>query len=408
MHIRVEETARISEEEVFARLQTQKPGLTVDRTKNLELMYHKNIITAGTESSVFKSLRQAFINPFTVLLTIVTLIDCLTDLWSANGDFLTIYIIVAMIIISGLISFVQSDRSSKATAKLRSMISNKADVYRDGVISVLNIEEIYPGDVIKFSSGDMLPADVRFINTKDTFVAQGLLTGESSPVENAADEELSALSNIGFTSSNIVSGTALGVVIATGDDTYLGQMAAQISNTKIVTSFDRGVSAVSRLLIIQLMLIMVPLVFVINVITKGSLQEALLFAISVAVGLTPEMLPVIMTTTLSRGALELASKKVIVKQLSSIQGFGEMNILCTNKTRTLTEDKVVLERYVNVFGDDDDRILRHAYLNSHFQTGLKNLLDQAIIARAKSHNLGEIAARYTLVDEVPLTLSAEE
>jgi Mg2+-importing ATPase len=408
VHIRVEEAARISEEEVFARLQTQKSGL-VDRTKNLELMHHKNIITAGTKSPVFKSLRQAFINPFTVLLTIIALIDCLTDLWSADGDFLTIYIIVAMIIISGLISFVQSDRSSKATAKLRSMISNKADVYRNGVISVLNIEEICPGDVIKFSSGDMLPADVRFINAKDTFVAQGLLTGESSPVEkfsspleNAADEELSALSNIGFTGSNIVSGTALGVVIATGDDTYLGQMAAQISNTKVVTSFDRGVSAVSRLLI-QLMLIMVPLVLVINVITKGSRQEALLFAISVAVGLTPEMLPVIMTTTLSRGgALELASKKMIVKQLSSIQGFGEMNILCTDKTGILTEDKVVLERYVNVSGDDDnDRILRHAYLNSHFQTGLKNLLDQAIIARAKSHNLGGIAACYTLVDEVP-------
>jgi Mg2+-importing ATPase len=407
VRIEVQRAARASEQEVLALLQTKRSGITVDRAKNLETMHHKNIITAGTKNSVLKSIQQAFINPFTVLLTIIALIDYLTDIWSSDDDFLTIYIIITMILISGVISFVQSDRSNKATAKLRSMISNKVDVYRDGAISILDIDQIYPGDVIKFSSGDMLPADVRFINTKDTFVAQGLLTGESSPVEkfsapleSAADEELSALSNIGFTGSNIVSGTALGVVIATGDDTYLGQMASQIEGTKVVTSFDRGVSAVSKLLI-QLMLIMVPLVLIINIITKDSMQEALLFAISVAVGLTPEMLPVIMTTTLSRGALELMKKKVIVKQLSSIQGFGEMNILCTDKTGTLTEDRVVLERYVNVSGDDDDRILRHAYLNSHFQTGLKNLLDQAIITRAKSHNLRGITARYTLVDEVP-------
>jgi len=247
---------------------------------------------------------------------------------------------------------------------------------------------------------------VRFLTTKDTFVAQAALTGESNPVEKysdicgGADDALTDLQNIGFMGSNIISGSATAIVLATSNETYIGSMTKTLSGDRAKNSFERGVESVSSLLI-RLMLIMIPVVFLINGVTKGDWVSALLFAITIAVGLTPEMLPMIMTSTLAKGAVSMSKHKVIVKTLGAIQTFGEMDILCTDKTGTLTEDKIVLEKYMNVLGENDSRILRHAYLNSHFQTGLKNLIDLAIINRAVENGFEEALSPYTRVDEIP-------
>lgn len=233
--------------------------------------------------------------------------------------------------------------------------------------------------MIRFSAGDMLPADVRFLSTKDTYVSQAALTGESAPIEkfDRPDEEdeianvaLTDLSNVALMGTDIVSGSATAVVLFTGNDTFFSSIAASLAGARSQTSFEKGVSSVSTMLI-RMMLLIIPIIFLINGVIKGDWFGALLFAVSIAVGLTPEMLPVIMTSTLARGALEMSKHRVIVRTLGSIQTFGEMNILCTDKTGTLTEDKIVLERYMNLLGQDDTRVLRHAYLNSYFQTGLK-------------------------------------
>lgn len=274
----------------------------------------------------------------------------------------------------------------------------------------ISMEEIVPGDMVRLSAGDMLPADVRFLMTKDTFVAQAALTGESNPVEKFSNiparagqdkpDAFTDLQTIGFMGSNIVSGSAAAIVLATGNDTYFGSMAKSLSGDRAKTSFERGVDSVSRLLV-RMMLVMVPIVFLINGLAKNNWPGALLFSISIAVGLTPEMLPVIMTSTLAKGAVTMAKHKVIVRTLGAIQTFGEMDVLCTDKTGTLTEDKIVLEKYMNLHGEDDTRILRHAYLNSYFQTGLKNLIDLAIINRAAQSGLEGIPGNYSRVDEIP-------
>ncbi|MDR1861664.1 MAG: magnesium-translocating P-type ATPase [Candidatus Ancillula sp.] len=368
-------------------------GLSHAKVEHLRENHHRNVITPKNRSTVLRRLFQAFVNPFTVMLVVIALVDYFTALFSDDEDWLTIGIIIFMLVASALVSFVQSERSNRATQKLANMISNKVDVVREGKVVEIDIKDVYPGDIVKLSAGDMIPADLKFLQTKDMFVAQAVITGESQPVEKLVDDEA-------FMGSNVVSGTAFAQVLKTGDDTYIGQIAESISGEKGQTKFDLGVSKVSRLLI-SFMLIMVPLVLLVNGITKGDWLQALLFAVGVAVGLTPEMLPVIMSGTLAKGALELSKRKVIVKNLSSIQSFGEMDILCTDKTGTLTEDKVVLEKYLNINGEDDDRVLRHAFLNSNFQTGLKNLLDVAVIERANKSGVAQIAQRYTLVDEIP-------
>jgi len=265
---------------------------------------------------------------------------------------------------------------------------------------------VVPGDIVKLSAGHMLPADLRFLTTKDTFLAQAALTGESAPVEKFANgdnntgDALTDLQNIGFMGSNVISGSATAVVLETGNNTYFGSMAQSLSGDRAKTSFERGVDSVSGLLV-RRMLVMVPVVFLINGIAKGDWAGALLFAISIAVGLTPEMLPMIMTSTLAKGAVNMSRHKVIVRTLGAIQTFGEMDVLCTDKTGTLTEDKVVLERYMDLKGDEDTRILRHAYLNSYFQTGLKNLIDLAIINRAEQNGLESVLSSYSRIDEIP-------
>ena len=399
--------AFMEEGKLLTLLETSLQGTSpAAAEEKLETIGH-NVIITGKEKGPMSRLLEAIINPFNLVLLLVAVVTFITDVvLSERADITTSAIILALIVISSAIAFVQGEKSSGAAAKLSQMISNKADVWRGGELVEVNISNIVPGDIVRLSAGDMLPGDVRFLTAKDAFITQSALTGESAPVEKFADirnvetDALTDLQNIGFMGTNLLSGSATAVVLTTGNDTYFGAMAKSLSGDKGKNSFERGVDSVSRLLI-RFMLVMVPVVFLVNGITKGDWAAALLFAVTLAVGLTPEMLPMIMTSTLARGAVNMASHQTIVKSLSAIQTFGEMDVLCTDKTGTLTEDKIILEKYMDVHGRDDTRILRHAYLNSYFQTGLKNLIDLAIINRATENGLDSQLAQYTRVDEIP-------
>ncbi len=399
--------AFLEKENLLSSLSASMTGLTNEEALERQNEFGANVITAGNKDTTLHRLREAVINPFNVILLVIAAVNYFTDvIASSRPDYLTVSIIIFLVIVSSLISFVQSQRSNAAAEKLSEMISNKADVWRDGKLTEIPMDEVVPGDIVKLSAGHMLPADVCFLTTKDTFLAQAALTGESAPVEKFADgdnnpgDALTDLKNIGFMGSNVVSGSATAVVLETGNNTYFGSMAQSLSGDRAKTSFERGVESVSGLLV-RMMLVMIPVVFLINGIAKGDWAGALLFAISIAVGLTPEMLPMIMTSTLAKGAVSMSRHKVIVRTLGAIQTFGEMDVLCTDKTGTLTEDKVVLERYMNLKGDEDTRVLRHAYLNSYFQTGLKNLIDLAIINRAEQNEMESVLSSYSRIDEIP-------
>lgn len=398
-------------DELFAVLSAEQTGLTSEEASKRQEENGKNIITMGKKNTTLHRLREAVINPFNMILLVIAVITYFTDVAaSSKPDYLTVIIIISLVFLSSMVAFVQDQRSNAAAEKLSKMISNNADVWRDGTLTSIFMDEVVPGDIVRLSAGDMIPADVRFLTTKDTFIAQAALTGESNPVEkfsvseNGPEDGLTDLRNLGFTGSNVISGSATAIVLTTGNDTYLGAMAKSLSGDRAKSSFERGVDSISRLLI-RMMLIMVPVVFLINGLAKGDWPNAFLFAISIAVGLTPEMLPVIMTSTLAKGAVSMSKHNVIVRTLGAIQTFGEMDVLCTDKTGTLTEDKIVLEKYMNLHGEDDPRILRHAYLNSYFQTGLKNLIDLAIINRAASSGLEPALEEYSRVDEIPFDFS---
>lgn len=399
--------AAMTEEELLRRLNARQEGLHTKAAQERQEEYGKNLITAGSKNTLLHRLREAVINPFNIILLVIAVVTYFTDVVAAmRPDYLTVGIIMTLVVLSSGISFFQGERSNAAALQLSKAISNKADVWRDGQLVEIAMEDIVPGDMVRLSAGDMVPADVRFMKTKDTFVAQAALTGESIPVEKFSeigvkDEEgLTDIHNIAFMGSNIVSGSAMAVVLLTGNDTYLGSMAKSLTGDRSKTSFENGVGSVSRLLV-RLMLMMVPLVFAVNGVIKKDWAEAFLFAVSIAVGLTPQMLPMIMTSTLAKGAVSMSKHKVIVRTLGAIQTFGEMDVLCTDKTGTLTEDKIILEKYMNPLGEDDGRVLRHAYVNSYFQTGLKNLIDLAIINRAQQNGLEEAILKYHSVDEIP-------
>lgn len=403
--------AFLAPEDLFSLLSAPQSGLTNSEAENRQEEFGRNVITIGNKNTLLHRLREAVINPFNVILLLVAVVTYFTDVVaSKKPDYLTVIIILSLVFLSSFVAFVQSQRSNAAAEKLSQMISNKADVWRDETLADIPMDEVVPGDIVRLSAGDMIPADVRFLTTKDTFVAQAALTGESNPVEKFSsicskeDDALTDLHNIGFMGSNIISGSATAIVLATGNNTYFGSMAKSLSGDRAKTSFERGVDSVSKLLV-RMMLVMVPVVFLINGLSKGDWPNAFFFAVSIAVGLTPEMLPVIMTSTLAKGAVSMSRHKVIVRTLGAIQTFGEMDVLCTDKTGTLTEDKIILEKYMNLHGEDDTRILRHAYLNSYFQTGLKNLIDIAIINRAGQNGLSNILDAYSRVDEIPFDFS---
>ena len=398
--------AEVKWETIFEELETGITGLHANTAEERLEEEGKNKIVTNNKDTVGRRLADAIINPFNIVLLIIAGITFFTDvIFSDKPDYLTVIIMLSLVAISSGVAFYQSQKSSKASEELFKMISNKVDVYRDGDRIEIDLEDVVRGDLVRLASGDMLPGDVRFLTTKDTFIAQAALTGESNPVEKfseSKDEEktLTDLANIGFMGSNVVSGSATAIILTTGNNTYFGSMAKTLSGDRAKNSFERGVDSVSRLLI-SFMVVMIPVIFVANFITKQDWLSSLLFAITIAVGLTPEMLPVIITSTLAKGAGKMAKQSVIVKSLGAIQAFGEMDILCTDKTGTLTEDEIVLEKYMNTHGDEDTRILRHAFLNSYFQTGLKNLIDVAIMNRAEKYGLVDILERYERVDEIP-------
>lgn len=344
-------------------------------------------------------------NAFILLLLVLAGIAALT------GDPNAAIIISIMVVVSVVLRFVQEYRSSQAAQKLKEMVETTATVTRDGVRREIPVEDLVPGDIVHLSAGDMIPADLRLIAGKDLFVSQAPLTGESVPVEKAAQGATPAGGSIFdhprlcFMGTNVVSGTGTGVVLATGPSTYFGALARHVVTTRRVeTEFDRGISQVSRLLI-RFTLILVPVVFLINGLTKGDWTQSFFFALSVAVGLTPEMLPMVVMANLARGAVNMSRKKVIVKRLPSIQDLGAMNVLCSDKTGTLTQDKVILVRYLDIRGRDSEKVLQLGYLNSYYQTGLKNLLDRAILEHAELQENLRLATDYRLVDEIPFDFS---
>ncbi len=392
-------------EELYLKYNSSDEGLSIVNIEDLLDEYGENRIDLGDENTLWKQLRDAIINPFNIVLLVVAVISFITDVaLPAKKDYATFILIMSTVIISAIISFVQSARSDSAAKKLRNLVTNKIEVIRDGVQQTVEVEELVPGDLLKLSSGDMVPADVRFFETKDTFVDQASLTGESNPVEKFTTakgiEPVTELPNIGFRGTNIVSGSAMAIVLSTGDDTYFGNMAKSLVAVNEKNSFEKGIDEISRLLI-RFMLVMLPIILAINLFTKDDIWDSIIFAITIAVGITPEMLPVIVTTTMAKGAVEMSKQKTIVKRLSAIQTFGQMDILCTDKTGTLTEDEIVLEKYMNVNGEEDSRILKHAFLNSYFQTGLKNLIDIAIINRAEKEKMNIFKEKYTREDEIP-------
>ncbi len=419
---KITKAAHAEPEEVLGECHVSMEGLEPAQVAYSRAKYGVNKVDYYRKKTLPERLVSAFVNPFTVILTALAVVMTITDIifpyFSLFGsdpedfDPMTVCLIAFMVLASGILRFVQESRSSDATAKLLTMITTTCAIKRkEQEITELPLEEVVVGDIIHLSAGDMIPADVRILEAKDLFVNQSSLTGESEPVEKrpavctSERESLTEYENIAFMGSSVISGTATAVALCVGPQTVFGSMAAAVAGEPVETSFTKGVNAVSWVLI-RFMLVMVPLVFVINGLTKGIWMDAFLYAISLAVGLTPEMLPMIVTTCLAKGAVSMSQKGTIVKNINSIQNFGTIDILCTDKTGTLTQDKVVLEYHLDVNGHDCTRVLRHAYLNSYFQTGYKNLMDLAIITKTEQMEaadpaLLDLSENYKKVDEIP-------
>ena len=402
--------------ESLAFYHTSLKGLDQEQVEENRDLYGENTITKGQEDSIFKKIYESIINPFTIILLVIAFISLVTNVWLAKPgqeDPTTSIIIVVLVLISGGIRFVQELRSDKATTNLSKMIVNTATVIREGLEQELPIDDLVVGDLVKLSAGDMIPADVILFESRDFFVQQSGLTGESDAVEKLAlnkathqnVESLLEAESLAFMGTNVISGSATAMVLAVGDDTMMGAIEQTLNTYDEPTSFEREMNSISWLLI-RLMLVMVPIVFFANGLTDGDWLEAGVFALSVGVGLTPEMLPMIITASLAKGSIIMAKEKVVIKKLNAIQDLGAIDILCTDKTGTLTQDEIVLEYPLDIHGDLDMAVLRRAYLNSHFQTGLKNLMDRAIISRtekeAKEHAiLQNLDTSFQKIDELP-------
>ncbi|HAT3991205.1 magnesium-translocating P-type ATPase [Elizabethkingia anophelis] len=409
--VKLKEAAVLNEKMVYAMLETSEEGLSDNTVKDRVKIYGKNEIATQKAPSWLKQFAHSFFNPFNYILACIAIISLFIDailVPSEEKDFSTCIIIAIMLLFSTILRFIQEFRSNKAAEALKKMVKTSCLTKRKFKNSEeIEIADIVPGDIILLSAGDMVPADCRILKSKDLFISESILTGEALPVEknafaikNAKEQNPLTLQNICFMGTNVISGSATVVVANTGIFTYFGSISRNLVSKRPETSFDIGVNKVSFLLI-QFMLVMTPVIFLINGFVKDDWMQALLFAIAVAVGLTPEMLPMIVTANLAKGAVNMSKKKVIVKRLNAIQNIGAMDILCTDKTGTLTLDKIVLETHLNVRGTDDDEVLKWAYLNSFHQTGLKNLLDQAVLDHAEVHNLMKADELYMKVDEIP-------
>ena len=397
--------SKMSQADLFAHFSLNNDGLSAQQIEERKEKYGPNVIKTDNHDSLFYRLKEAIINPFNIVLLIVTAVSYFTDVvLPEEPSFATIIMLLVIVFISSAVSFIQSQKSDAAAKALQQMIVTKVNVIRQGLKMQIGIEECLPGDLVILGSGDLIPGDVRFFETKDLFVDQAQLTGESEPVEKYMDfregDNITDLSNIGFMGCDIVSGSAKAVVLLTGNDTYFGNMSKTLQNIEEKSVFEKNMESITSLLI-RFMLVMIPVIFLSNYLTKHDLLGSIIFAITIAVGIMPEMLPVMMTSSLAIGAISMSKKKTIVKHLGSIQTFGEMDILCTDKTGTLTQDEIILEKYLDATGKEDLRVLRHAYLNSYFQTGLKNLMDRAIISRGEKEGLSYLKKSYVREDEIP-------
>lgn len=395
--------AKIDISSLLKELKTDiKTGLSTEFVENWQDDNGYNELLNNNEYKWYIKLLESFFNPFNIVLLILATISF------ATGDIMASLAIGCLVLISSIIKYVQENKSNTASEKLKSMIKTTATVVRDGVKKEIDIKNLINGDVVLLSAGDIIPADLRVIDSKDLFIAQSSLTGESEPIEKFSKLKYDInnitnpleFSDICFMGTNVVSGTATGIIISISKDTYFGSMTKLITNKKSKTNFDKGLEDIS-LFLIKFMIIMVIIVFFINGITKHNWLNAFLFSISVAVGLTPEMLPVIVSANLAKGAISMSKKRTIVKNINSIQNFGAMDILCSDKTGTLTENVVILQYHMNIHGKEDLRVLRHAYLNSNFQTGLKNLIDIAVINKAVESGFYNLNFEYKKIDEIP-------
>ncbi|HKB60626.1 MAG TPA: magnesium-translocating P-type ATPase [Gallionellaceae bacterium] len=417
------EAANATPQKLIEKLESHYDGLTDGEAEFVRGRFGTNEIEHEKPLRWWVHLWYCYKNPFNLLLTALAALSFYTE------DMKATIVISTMVLISTLIRFVQEARSNKAADKLREMVSNTSTVMRrdpsenaaedalkyfgvmihqkDAQRLEVPIKMLVPGDMVMLSAGDMIPADVRILSCKDLFISQAAMTGESIPVEKFSDNRHAdsrnpvEFDNIGFMGTNVISGTARAIVVTTGNQTYFGALASKLTAAeREPTAFQSGVNKVSWLML-RFMLVMTPVVLLLNGFTKHDWLEAFLFAVSIAIGLTPEMLPMIVTTTLAKGAVLLSRKKVIVKRLDAIQNFGAMDVLCTDKTGTLTQDKIFLERHTDSFGGDSDSVLEYAYLNSYYQTGLKNLLDVAVLEHVEVHSELNVTANYRKVDEVP-------
>ncbi|MEG0403380.1 MAG: magnesium-translocating P-type ATPase [Anaerorhabdus sp.] len=390
--------------ELFREVGNNLKGYSKEQVETQRRRFGENLLIHKKQLSLCELIFNSIKNPFTLVLLTLAFISFLTQ------DYAAVTIIILMITLSSILGITQEIKSSKAIERLTEMVETTVTVQRknDDEVSKrqeIPMDELVVGDILYLSAGDIIPADVRLIQTKDFFVTQSSLTGESEPVEKFSNElnkitQILDANNLVFMGCNVVSGAATGIVLSVGNDTMFGNIARTLQEKDTVTNFDKGIKSVS-MVFIKFMLIMAPIVFIINGFTKGSWLEAFLFAISIAVGLTPEMLPMIVSVNLAKGATEMSKKKVIVKKLSAIQNFGAMDILCTDKTGTITQDKVTLKYYLNIHGNEDVRILRHGFLNSYYQTGLKNLMDLAIISHVEDSEQKDLFNNYIKVDEIP-------
>lgn len=423
----IAQEAKNSVEQTLANLKCNRNGLTQDDAVERLEQFGVNQVAHEKAPHALIQLIAAFNNPFIFVLMVLAAISFFTDYWlparrGEETDLTGVIIILVMVSLSGLLRFWQEYRTNKAAETLKSMVRTTATVLRRSSYSAqpltleVPIRELVPGYIIKLSAGDMIPADVRLLASRDLFISQAILTGEAIPIEKydamgnvsqkSSEDEVSSehalleLSNICLMGTNVASGTATAVVVATGGRTYFGSLAKSIVGSRSQTAFDRGVNSVSWLLI-RFMLVMVPIVLLINGFTKGDWSEAALFALAVAVGLTPEMLPMIVSSNLAKGAIAMSRRKVVVKRLNAIQNFGAMDVLCTDKTGTLTQDRIILEHHLDVSGARDNEVLHLAWLNSFHQSGMKNLMDQAVIRFGRGKPGIEALGRFSKVDELP-------
>ncbi|MGY2291054.1 magnesium-translocating P-type ATPase [Pseudomonas sp. SDO528_S397] len=411
----------------LANVRATKEGLTeLDASARLQREGYNEVAHDKPPHALVQFL-QALNNPFIYVLLTLGAISFVTDCWlplqaGEEADPTKVVIIMTMVMLSSLLRFWQEHRSAKSAEALKAMVRTTATVLRreqvgsKPTLREVPMRELVAGDIVQLSAGDMIPADIRLIESRDLFISQAVLTGEALPVEKydtlgdvtqksahaavADPGNLLDLPNICFMGTNVVSGRAQAVVVATGPRTYFGSLAKAIVGSRVQTAFDRGVNSVSWLLI-RFMLVMVPIVFLLNGFSKGDWGDAFLFALAVAVGLTPEMLPMIVSANLAKGATAMAKRKVVVKRLNAIQNFGSMDVLCTDKTGTLTQDKIILEHHVNAFGTRDDAVLSLAWLNSHHQSGMKNLMDQAVVQFSQQNPAFQVPFAYSKVDELP-------